>query len=89
MKARLSEAEKRAFEEIAYAIGDKKPHVLEDIVGAAVTKSLIPIYMEIFVKKGYFEFDGKYYTMTKDGSSKFEEKQDSDSRKVIPRITRF
>jgi hypothetical protein len=82
----LSAEEKRAFEEISYAIGDGRPHTLEDIKGVAVPKHLISIYMEILVKKGYYDFDGKKYTLAKDGETDFKQKRDSDFRNTGPKI---
>jgi intein/homing endonuclease len=89
MKEPLTAEEKRAFEEISYAIGNRKAHPIEDIKGVAVPKHLIPAYMAIFVKKGYYDFDGKKYTLAKSGENDFRQKRDSDSRNVIPRISSF
>jgi len=86
MKEPLTAEEKRALDEISYAIGDKGEHPIEDIKGVAVPKHLIPVYMAIFVEKGYYKFDGKKYTLTKDAEEDFEQKRNSDFRKTAPKI---
>lgn len=86
MKESLTAEEKRAFNEISYAIGDKRAHPIEHIRGVAVPKHLIPVYMTIFVEKGYYKFDGKKYTLTKNAEEDFEQKRNSDFRKTAPKI---
>jgi hypothetical protein len=86
-KTMLSREEKRIFDEVSYAIGDGRGHLIEDVKGVAVQKHLIPFYMKIFVEKGYYDFDGKKYTLAKSGENDFRQKRDADSRKVIPRIS--
>lgn len=76
----LTAEEKRAFEEISYAIGDRRPHTLEDIKGVAVPRDKIQEYMNIFVEKGYYSFDGKKYALIGEGNIKFKEKRDADCR---------
>lgn len=85
----LSAEERRAFSEISYAIGDGRPHTLEDIRGVAVPKQKIPEYMSLFVRLNLFRTDGKFYTIAGTGKSLFIHKRDSDCRNAGPRISAY
>ena len=86
-KTALSREEKRIFEEISYAIGDGRGHLIDDVKGVAVPKNLIPFYMKMLVEKGCYKFDGTFYRLSGTGKSRFKEKVDSDSRNVIPKVS--
>jgi len=89
MKEPLNAEERRAFNEISYAIGDGKAHPIEHIRGVAIPKHLILVYMAIFVKKGYYDLDEKKYTLASDGETDFKQKRDSDFRKTGPKICAY
>jgi intein/homing endonuclease len=88
-KTALSREEKRVFDTISYAIGDRRAHPIEDIKGVAVPKHLISVYMAILVKKGYYDFDGKNYTLAGAGKIIFKQRRDTDFRNTGPKIRAY
>ena len=82
----MSVEEKRIFRDISYAIGDGKPHSLEDIKGAGIRKEDKEKYMSLFVEMGYYILEGDKYTIIQTGKDKFKKIKDPSERVAEGRL---
>lgn len=89
MEKKLTLEEQPAFREISFSIGEEGGwHTLEDIRGLPLPKNAIPLWMKLFVEKGFYmsrEDGGKTeYQITHKGLTLFEKLRNRADREAQP-----